>query len=151
MNFMTIEAHIPSEDLQAVIAAGGLSEDALQAITRISAESMARFLRGDVSNSQPGAWPPLLTREESRRVALLSAHLSEGLSIDDNERLQGILESLTIECHLTTENIAQLVDVDVENVERALLDPSAVPLDARYRLALRTSYIVNAVNQARPH
>lgn len=149
MRFMTTHGHIPSDDLKATIATGGLSVEALQAITHVPAEKMTRFLAEEWSNS-PGASAPLPTDEEFRRISMLSAFLSTGLRIDDNERLRGILESLTVECHLTLDNIARLVDVDVNHVERALVDPSSVPLDARYRLAMRTSYIITAVNQVRP-
>ena len=148
---MTIEAHSPNDDLKAVIDAGGLSEDALQAITRIPSETLTRFLHGNVPSLQPGVSTSLPTDDERRRLSVLSAYLATGLTIDDNARLRGILESLTAECHLSLANIARLVDVDVEHVERALLDPSAVPIHARYRLALRTSYIITAINQARPH
>lgn len=150
MKFVTTQAHDPSDDLNAIIAAGGLSEDALQAITQIPAATMTRFLHEDVPSSKPGASTSRLIAEESLRVSSLSAYLSTGLSIDDNARLRGILELLTAEAHLTPANIAQLVDVDVEHVKVALIDPTTVPIDARYRLALRSSYIIAAVNQARP-
>jgi len=150
MVLMTHQGHLPSEDLKAVIDAGGISEDALHAITRIPAETVARFLHGEAPDSQPGTSTPLLSDDESRRLSIFSAYVSTGLTIDDDERLRAILESLTVACRLTPENVARLADVDVEHVERALVDPSAVPLDARYRLALRSSYIITAVDRAQP-
>ncbi|WP_374226636.1 HTH domain-containing protein [Microbacterium ureisolvens] len=65
--------------------------------------ALGRSPREGASTSRLGA-------EESLRVAILSAYLSTGLSIDDNARLRGILESLTAQAGLTPANIAQLVE-----------------------------------------
>src|SRR5690349_18955298 len=105
MASMTTEGRIPSDDLNALIASGRITEEALREITGIPAETMSRFLHEDVPDAQPRASMPLLTGDESRRVSMLSAFLFTGLSIDDDERLRAILESLTAECHLTPDNI----------------------------------------------
>lgn len=67
----------------------------------------------------------------------------------DRELLKGILEGLTIECHLTLANIAQLTELDADDLERALRDPRTVPVEKKYELAVKGSYLINAVNQAR--
>lgn len=146
---MTTTAN-PADQLRSVIAAGGISEDALHAMTGIASETLALFLSPGAAET-PGLStnPPVLAGNDSVRVSLLAALLADGMQIDTDERLKGILESLTIECRLTPGNIARLTGVGVEDVELALNDPHAVPLDKRYALAIKSSFLITAVNQAR--
>lgn len=147
---MTTEAHSPADQLKAVIADGGISEDALHAMTGVASETLGRFLSAAAVEADGlSRVPPVLAGDEGMRVSLLAGLLSDGMQIDDDERLKGILESLTVECRLTPDNIAQLTGVDVEYVELALNDPGAVPLDRRYALAIKGSFLITAVNQAR--
>lgn len=71
------------------------------------------------------------------------------MQIGDDERLKGILESLTIECHLTLKNIAALTGIDVDDLKLALQDPESVSVDKKDSLAMSSSYLLNAINQAR--
>jgi len=125
----------PLEELTGLIASGHLSEDALQAMTRIPVDELHAVLNGaaDVPN----------------RVGLLAAYLADGLPVDNDERLTAIYESLTIECRLTPRNLAGLTGIDVDVVERFLRDPQGVSIENRYALAVKGSYLINAVNQAR--
>ncbi|HWD61778.1 MAG TPA: HTH domain-containing protein, partial [Humibacter sp.] len=86
--------------------------------------------------------------DESVRVSTFAAQLAS-FDIDDDARLKGIYESLTIDCRLTGENISQLTGLDVEDVEGAVCDPRTVPIEKKYALAIKGSYLVNAVNRAR--
>lgn len=147
---MTMHAHNPADQLRAVIADGGITEDALHAMTGVASETLGRFLNaGVVENQRLSTSPPVLAGDESLRVSLLAGLLSDGMQIDNDERLKGILESLTVECRLTPNNIAQLTGVDVKHVELALNDPEVIPLDKRYALAIKGSFLINAVNHSR--
>ncbi|MFM9920535.1 HTH domain-containing protein [Lacisediminihabitans sp. H27-G8] len=147
---MTVEAQNPAAELRRLIAEGHLSEDALQAITGIQPDALLRSL----AETQTGMMrvttePPSPSNDETSRLAILAAQLTVGLQIGDDDRLKGIFESLTIECHLTLQNIARLVGLDVEDVEKALHDPRTVPIERKYELATRGSFLINAVNLAR--
>ena len=140
----------PADQLRGVIAVGGISEEALHAMTGIAPETLGHFLNAGAAETRGiSANPPALTADEGFRVSVLAGLLVDGMQIDDDERLKGILESLTIECRLTPGNIAQLTGVGVQHVELALDDPHAVPLDKRYALATKGSFLITAVNQAR--
>ncbi|SIR79440.1 hypothetical protein SAMN05880568_1505 [Microbacterium sp. RURRCA19A] len=80
---------------------------------------------------------------------MLSAQLTYGLDIDDDERLLGILQSLTVECHLSLENVARLTGLDLDDLILASRDPQKLSSDTRYAIALRASYLINAANQSR--
>ena len=131
---MSTEAQNPVAELRELIADGSISEDALLAITGIPADNLL--------SQRPSA-------DEGTRLSTLAAQLTGGLRIGSDERLAGILESLTVECRLTPRNIAQLTGIDAADIETALRDPRTVPIETRYELALAGSYLINAVNQAR--
>lgn len=95
------------------------------------------------------AEPLALSNDESARLSTLAAHLTDGLRIDDDDRLRAKFESLTIECRLTPRNIAQLTGLDIDDLESALRDPRTVPIEKKYELAIKGSYLINAVNRAR--
>lgn len=147
---MTSQTFNPADELRRIIAEGRISEDALQAMTGIQPEKLRSFL----NDAKPGMTglttePQALSNDESARLSILAAHLTEGMRIGDDERLKAIFESLTIECRLTPQNIAQLTGLDVDDLESALRDPRTVPIEKKYELAIKGSYLINAVNQVR--
>lgn len=147
---MTSETYNTADELRRIVAEGRISEDALQAITGIQPEMLRSFL----DEAKPGmtgltTQPQALSSDESARLSILAAHLTEGLRIGDDARLKAIFESLTIECRLTLRNIARLTGLDVEDLEGALHDPRTVPIEKKYELAIKGSYLINAVNRAR--
>ncbi|WP_213815580.1 HTH domain-containing protein [Glaciihabitans sp. dw_435] len=146
---MTSEANNPANDLQRLIAEGHISEDALQTITAIPAEKLQSFFDTSTGTAGLVAKPQTLSTDEILRLSILAAHLTDGLQIEDDARLAAILESLTIECHLTLAHIAQLTHVDIGDIENALENPQTVPAETKYAIAIRGSYLINAVNQAR--
>jgi hypothetical protein len=144
------EMNDPADDLRRCIAGGYLSEDSLQAITNMPLGRVRYFL----NETKPGMTeltlePQMLSNDESARLSLLAAHLTEGLWIDDDDRLKAIFESLTIECRLTPRNIAKLTGLDANDVENALHDPRTVSIERKYELAIKGSYLINAANRAR--
>ena len=147
---MTSEAHNTVDELRRIIAEGRITEEALQSITGIQPERLRFFL----DEAKPGMTglsrePEALSNDESARLSILTAHLTEGLRIGDDERLRAIYESLTGECRLTLQNIAQLTGLVVDDLESALRDPRTIPIEKKYALAIRGSYLINAVDQAR--
>jgi hypothetical protein len=147
---MTSEAYNTVDELRRIIAEDRISEDALQSITGIQPERLRSFL--DEAKRETTVLtrePQALSNNEIARLSTLAAHLTEGLRIGDDERLRAIFESLTGECRLTLRNIAQLTGLDVDDLESALRDPRTVPIEKKYELAIKGSYLINAVNQAR--
>lgn len=145
---MTSETYNTADELRRIVAEGRISEDALQAITGIQPEMLRPFL-DEAKPGMTGLTTQALSSDESARLSILAAHLTEGLRIGDDERLKAIFESLTIECRLTLRNIARLTGLDVEDLEGALRDPRTVPIEKKYELAIKGSYLINAVNRAR--
>lgn len=147
---MTWHLQSTADELKRIVTEGQISEEALHAITGISVDRVRAVLAtAPVDPARLATTPPALSAEESNRLSILTAQLTDGMQIDDDERLKGILESLTIDGHLTPKNIAGLTGIDVDDLELALKDPQAVPVDKRYRLATRSSYLINAINQTR--
>ena len=146
---MTSQAFNTSDELARIIAEGRVSVDALQAITRIPPQRLRSFL-GEAGSGAAGLTtePQALSGDEGARLATLASQITQGLEIDDDERLQAILEGLTTQFRLSEENIALLAHVGLEDVEAALRDPALLPSERKYSLALRVSYIATAVNQA---
>lgn len=144
------EMHNPADELRRIIAEGHISEDALQVITNMPPEKLRYFLNEAKSGMTALATESqALSNDESARLSILVAHLTEGLRVGDDDRLRAIFETLIIECRLTPRNIAQLTGLDVDDVESALRDPRIVPIERRYELAIKGSYLINAVNRAR--
>lgn len=129
--------------LNRLLAEGAISEGALEAMTQIDTPR----LRAALIDGQTAAG--ILTSEESQRLSTLAAQLTEGMTVDDDERLKAIIESLIGELHLSVSNLARLTGVDEDEVDNALLDPATVPAETKYTLALRSSYLLNSGNLAR--
>jgi hypothetical protein len=139
--------HNPADELRRIIAEGRISEEALRAITGIAGERLADFLDRSVAGLSAKA--PVLSGDETTRLSVLGSQLVQGLEIDDDERLRGILEGLTIEFKLTPQNIALLTATNLEDVETCLRDPGTVPSERKYSLGLRVSYLNLAIANAR--
>jgi hypothetical protein len=118
-------------------------------MTGISADELATFLQSAPSGAQRTRIAPTLSQTESARISTLSAQLTAGREVGDDRRLKAIFESLTIVCHLTLLNISKLTGLDVVDIEQALLEPQTLSAEKKYQLAVRGSYLINAINQAR--
>jgi predicted DsbA family dithiol-disulfide isomerase len=141
-----------ADELRRIIADGRISEEALQAITGIQPEKLQSSLNEAGAKHGMMAFttePQALSNDEIARLSILAAQLTEGLRIGDDERLKAIFESLTIQCRLTLGNIAQLTGLDVDDLQSALRDPRTLPLEKKYELAVKGSYLIGAVNRAR--
>jgi len=146
---MTSQIYDTATELRRIIAAGQISEDAVLAITGIPPEKLRSFLDGAQAQATGLSTERLvLSNDESTRLTVLAAQLTEGLPIGDDERLRAALESLTIECRLTTGNIARLTGLAIDDVESALRDPRSIPMETKYHLASRVAYLINAVTRA---
>jgi len=147
---MMSETRNPADELRHIIAEGQISEEALQVITNMRPEKLRYFVDETKSGMTGLATEPLaLSNDESARLSILVAHLTEGLRIGSDDRLKAIFETLIIECRLTPRNIAQLTGLNAEDVESALRDPRILPIERKYELAIKGSYLINAVNRAR--
>ena len=144
---MTSETYNPADELRRIIAEGRISEDALQAITGLPQEKL-RYLLFEATPGMTGliTEPRVLSNDESARLSILAAHVTVGLRIKDDERLEAIFESLTIECLLTPREIARVTGLDVDDLEDPLRDPRTVPIEKKHELAIKGSSLINAVN-----
>lgn len=148
---MSAETQHIVKELRAMVYDERISLDAVHRITGIEIESLLPFLGDDGSQARQDlllAETPLMAGDGGR-LATLVAQLTEGLQIDDDERVHGILESLVAACGLTTGNLARLLEVDESIVNSALDDISSIPAAMRYTLGVRGSYLISAINQAR--
>lgn len=146
---MTSQTFNTADELRRIIAEGRISDEALQAITGISGTALTSFLSA-TPPGEPGltTTPSRLSSYESARLSTLAAQLTEGFKIDDDVRLRGIVETLIAQCHLTQQNIALLTGIALDELNKFLLDPQTISLESKYELAIRVSYLINAVANA---
>jgi len=148
---MASHTHNSAVELNRILAGGRISEEALQVMTGIPIDRLrAALAAAALAPAALMSTSTTLSGEETTRLSILAGQLTDGMTIDDDDRLKAILESLTVECRLTPANLALLTGIDVDDLELALNDPHALSADKKYTLAIRSSYLINAVNQARP-
>ncbi len=140
----------PTTQLAGLIAQGKLSLDALHLMTGIDSERLTSVLKQDPHPTGMRAGAPTLSEDENMRLSVLAGHLAHGFDIPDDDRIRAIAESLITEGGLTVENIALLAGVDADVVRAVSTDPGSVSPHEKYAFAVRGSYLVNAVNRARP-
>lgn len=127
-----------------------ISLHALSAITRLREDALSSLLEtpnGAAASRSSSARP--LSADEVGRISLLTAQLTEGLRVDDDDRLRAMLDVLTEQLGLSDANIAALTRTDVHDLEGFLAEPAAMPPQTKYELASRVSYLVHAAAQAR--
>jgi hypothetical protein len=145
---MTTEALDGPGELRRLIAEGAITEEGLQSITGIGQDALQSFINYEDSKAGLTSTQQAFSADENLRLSILAAQLADGVTVPDDERLSGILESLTIECNLTPQNIARLLGLDTGDVSNALSDPKVVPAVKKYEIAIRASYLINAFNRA---
>ncbi|MFJ2368049.1 HTH domain-containing protein [Microbacterium sp. NPDC087665] len=127
-----------------------ISLHALSALTRMREDALSSLLEtpnGAAASRSSRAQP--LSSDEVGRISLLTAQLTEGLRVDDDDRLRAMFDVLTEQLGLTHANIAALTRTDVHDLERFRATPATVPPQTKYELASRVSYLVHAAAQAR--
>lgn len=127
-----------------------ISLHALSAITRVREDALSSLLEtpSGGADSRSSRTPPL-SSDEVGRISLLAAQLTEGLRVDDDDRLRAMFDVLTEQLGLTHANIAALTRTDAQDLEGFLANPAAMPPQTKYELASRVSYLVHAAAQAR--
>jgi hypothetical protein len=148
---MTVQAFNVRDELRRIVNEGRISEGSLQTITGISLNALASFI-ATTQDPAAGMIEPNSTfsdRDEAR-LSALTAQLTEGFDVDDDERLQAILETLTAQWDLTPQNIALLTRVDVAALEAFLTAPASVSADTKYEISVRAFYLLNAIGNASP-
>jgi hypothetical protein len=148
---VSVEALNVEHELRRIVAEGRISEESLQAITGIPADAIASLL-GATHDREPGlsAPPSAFSPDEVLRLSALVGQLTEGLQIDDDVRLTAIVQTLTVQFRMTHQHIALLTGIDLNDLESVLNDPNTVPAERKYELAIRASYLMNAIGNAAP-
>jgi len=132
-----------------MIADGRVSERALAAITGISEDALSTYLTSSASEAPGLSRPPgPFSVDQTSRLSSLAAQLTAVSEIDDDVRVKAIIETLTIQCHLTHRNIALLTRIGLGDLEVFLSDPGSVPFEKKYELGVKASYLLNAVANA---
>lgn len=145
---MTVDAFDAPAGLRQLIADGRITESALQSLTGIDTGALRSFIAHGQPETAVTATSHSFTVEESRRLSILAAQLVEGMSVPDDERLKGILESLTGALHLTPQNIARLTGLNSRDIDDTLSNPRSIAVEKKYELAIRASYLLNALGRA---
>lgn len=142
---MTVQGLNVGDELGRLIAEGGISLQALTAITGIAPARLNELL-----DLEPGlsAAANDFSEDEILRVSTLAGQLTWGAEIGDYERLRAIVETLTIQFELTHENIARLTRIKVEDLEAFFDDPDSVSWEAKFAMAIRLYYLFHAVLNA---
>lgn len=135
--------------LNRLVSDGALTERALQAMTQIEAVRLRAALSPEPAANLNSIGDLSLTDDETARLSVLTAQLTAGMTIEDDERLKAIIESLGAEVHLSTQNIADLIDVRVDDIDLAVNHAQSVPAETKYTIAIRCSYLMNAIDRAR--
>jgi len=149
---MTSENTDPLDELESLVRGGKVSLASIEAILDVPAGRLDALLaepsRGGMRLITEGPSPSV---EDAARLSTLVGYLARGLDgrIGDDERLTAILETLTDVFHFTPENIALLAQVDPHTVRAFVDDPASVPVEARYRMGIRCSYLLSGIAQSR--
>ncbi|TCK61346.1 HTH domain-containing protein [Curtobacterium sp. PhB136] len=138
-----------AHELRHIVEVDGVPYDTIGAITGTTPEK----LRSYVETSPNGFADPAdggLSPDEGARVSVLVAHLSAVKEIPDAERVEGMLAVLTQTFGFPVDALASVI-----GVEAAVLDDLAttfddLPATVRTAVALRLSFLVNAINLASP-
>ncbi|SMQ73992.1 HTH domain-containing protein [Agreia sp. VKM Ac-1783] len=145
---MAAEAFDAPAGLRRLLAEGAITDRSLHSLTGMTLDALRAFLSVGQSEIGLTTTPLAFSDEESARLSILAAQLTEGMTIPDDDRLTGILEALTIELRLTPQNIAALAGLDARDVAAALTDPRSIPDEKKYAIAIRASYLLSALNRA---
>lgn len=148
---MSVKALNVENELRRIVAEGRISEESLQAITGIPGDAIA-LLVGSTHEREPGlsAPPSTFSPDEIGRLSALVGQLTEGLQIDDDVRLMAIIQTLTVQFRMTRQHIALLIGIDLNELEIVLNDPNTAQAERKYELAVRASYLMNAIGNAAP-
>jgi hypothetical protein len=134
-----------------MVAEGRISEESLQAITGIRGDAIASLL-GATHEREPGLFAPpsAFSPDEIGRLSTLVDQLAEGLQVDDDVRLSAIIQTLTVQFRMTHQHIALLIGMDPNDLESILSNPNAAQPERKCALAIRASYLMNAIGNAAP-
>jgi hypothetical protein len=146
-----VEAFNVESELRRIVAEGRISEESLQTITGIPGDVIASLL-SDARERELGlsAPPSKLSPDQIGRLSALVDQLTEGLQIDDDTRLKAIIQTLTEQFRMTHQHIALLTGIDLNDLKSALYDPDTAKAERKYELAIRASYLMNAIGNAAP-
>ncbi|QIM17879.1 hypothetical protein G7066_02805 [Leucobacter coleopterorum] len=132
-----------AKQLKRIIAEGRISEESIIKTTGISENDLSLLLNEE--NPHSGRF-----FEESARISMLTAQLTHGIEIQDDERVAGIINGLVGEFQFSLENIALLTGIGVQEIQDFLDAPESTPSNRKYELASRVSYLNMVVANARP-
>lgn len=138
-----------SDEIRSLVERDGVSYDSLSAVTGIDADALRTF----AGTSQDGLTNPnggVLTLDEGERVSILVAQLTAIREVPDADRVEGIFAALTQTYGFTIPALAALLGVDEGSLESLSEAFESVPASSKTALAVRLTFLVNAINGAAP-
>lgn len=138
-----------SEELRGFVERNQISYHSLAAITSIEADTLRAFADASpegLTSPQSGS----LSLDEGERVSVLVSQLTAIREIPDSDRVEGILAALTQTYGFTIPALAALLGVEQSSLESLSESFDSVPEASRTALAVRLTFLVNAINLAGP-
>lgn len=136
-------------EIKRLLAQGKLKPESLAAAASIEIEQLKQFL---VAYGPTAETPPTsissLSDKEIVRLSTLTAQLTTGLAIDDDERVRAYVETLSEQFGFVRENIALLIGVSRASIDAFLADADSVDTNTKYRIGVRCGYLISAITQA---
>lgn len=136
-----------ASDLRRIVNSDGVPYGVIGSIAGIAPEKLESY----VDTSPVGLAEPAvgaLSPEEGERLSILVAQLTAIKEIPDEDRVEGMLAALTQTFGFPIGSLASLIDVNASTLESLSTSFAEVPVDERTAVALRLSFLVNAINMA---
>lgn len=138
-----------AQQLRSLIETGGVTIDAIASIVDVEPEVVERLRVGDSTSAFVAPGQRSLDPDQAARLAGLVAQLSDGMQIDDEQRIVGMLDAIESQFGMTTSSIAALISVPVDTLASMRAEPRSVPESDRLAIAVRVSYLMIAISNAR--
>lgn len=124
---------ISQSELNRLVEQGFMSIETLAQIGKVEENDIKKFLAGEEN---------MLSFEERGRLAHISAMLHEGMElIEDDERVQGIIDVLKDIYKIDNRAIAHYIDVDEQTLSNFMVNPDSISYEIRYKIGVRVSML----------
>jgi hypothetical protein len=147
---LTPEGYSTGSELKALLDQGAISIDSMMTISGLDREALEYVISTDRGPSGLVSGHSAISAEDSARLSALVAKLRQGLAIADDDRVAGIIQTLTGQFHLTYRQLGLLVGIPSEELKNMTRVNSEVSTALKYSAGLRLSYLLLAIAVAAP-
>lgn len=107
----------------------------LSKITGVDLDLLKKFLDGQTHFTE-------LSIEQMSKFTNTIHMLSDGiLTIDNNDRIKGIIDHLTYDLEISLETIAIYSEISTEDLESFIKDANSISYEKRYKLATKSLFL----------